>query len=261
MRIALTIAGSDSGGGAGIQADLKTFERFGVLGTSVITAITAQDTRAVRSWMAVPPAMVAAQLDALAADLRPHAVKSGMLAGPDTVAAIAEGLARHALAPYVLDPVLAATSGDALAADGTAGAVRTRLLPLAALVTPNLDEAERLTGLTVRDAAAMARAARALVDAGAKAALVTGGHLGGAEVVDVLWDGRSLREFRAARLPGGAVHGTGCALSAAVAAQLAGGRALDDAVARAIAWVRAAIAGASSPGAGKRVLDFSAPPG
>ena len=260
MRIALTIAGSDSGGGAGIQADLKTFQRFGVFGTSVVTAVTAQNTRGVFAWTAVAPELVTAQLDAVATDLRPAAVKSGMLANAAIIGAVAAGLRRHAHAPYVLDPVLAATSGDALAANDSAGAIVADLLPLATLVTPNLEEAGRLTGLEVRDAAAMARAARALVERGARAALVKGGHLDGTEVLDVLWDGRSLREFRHARVASTSTHGTGCALSAAITAQLAEGRSLGDAVERAIRWVSAAIAGAPGLGAGHGPLDFFAEP-
>jgi hydroxymethylpyrimidine/phosphomethylpyrimidine kinase len=260
MRIALTIAGSDPGGGAGLQADLKTFHRFGVFGTSVVTAVTAQDTRGVHAWMAVPPDLVAAQLDAVAADLRPQAVKSGMLAGAATVHAVARGLRRHALGPYVLDPVLAATSGDALVDAGAAEAIATALLPLAALVTPNLDEAERLTGFRVRDEEAMERAARELVARGAGAALITGGHLDGAEVRDVLWDGRALRVFRHPRVATTSTHGTGCALSAAITAQLAQGSALADAVERALAWLQAAIAGAPGLGGGHGPLDFFAEP-
>jgi hydroxymethylpyrimidine/phosphomethylpyrimidine kinase len=187
MKIALTIAGSDSGGGAGIQADLKTFHRFGVFGTSVIAAITAQNTRGVRSWTAVETGMIAAQIDAVAEDLRPHAVKTGMLADAAVVGTVADGIRRHALAPYVLDPVMVATSGDVLLERDAVRAIATRLVPLAALVTPNLDEAAILVGEPVADVAAMERAARRLVDdLGAGAALVKGGHLRDRELVDVL---------------------------------------------------------------------------
>ncbi len=256
MRIALTIAGSDSGGGAGIQADLKTFHQFGVFGTSVVTAVTAQNTRGVVAWEAVTPALVTAQLDAVAGDLRPGAVKSGMLAGRAIIDVVADGLRRHALAPYVLDPVMVATSGDALADDGAAAAIAAQLLPLATLVTPNLDEAERLTGRAVRDLGAMENAARELVTRGARAALVKGGHLLGADVADVLFDGHESRVFRHPRLDSRNTHGTGCALSAAITAQLALGVELLPAVERALAFVHAAIASAPGLGGGHGPLNL-----
>ncbi len=258
MRIALTVAGSDSGGGAGIQADLKTFHHFGVFGTSVVTAVTAQNTRGVFAWTAVAPDLVTAQIDAVAADLRPAAVKSGMLADRAIIEAVADALRRHALAPYVLDPVMVATSGDALSRDGVAPAITDLLLPLAALVTPNLDEAEHLTGRVVRDVDAMAAAARALVAGGAGAALVKGGHLANGDVADVFFDGRDLRVFRAPRIDTTSTHGTGCALSAAITAQLALGHALPAAVETSIGFVRAAIASAPGLGAGHGPLDFFA---
>ena len=241
MLIALTIAGSDSGGGAGIQADLKTFHRFGVFGTSVVTAITAQNTLGVHTWSATAPELVRAQLDAVANDLRPAALKSGMLATAAIIDEVAAGIRRHRLAPYVLDPVLVATSGDALAD--------------AAVVTPNLDEAEHLTGERVRDPRAMEQAARALVARGAKAALVKGGHLEGA-MVDVLFDGREVRTFPRERIETRHLHGTGCALSAAITALLAQGQGLSDAVAEAIDWVHTAIAGAPALGAGNGPIDL-----
>jgi len=258
MRIALSIAGSDSGGGAGIQADLKTFHLFGVFGTSVVTAVTAQNTQRVLAWEAVSPALVAAQIDALATDLRPDALKSGMLGSPAAVKAIAAGIERHALGPYVLDPVMVATSGDALAAEGAAKAIVEQLLPLATLVTPNLDEAERLTGLEVRDIPGMEAAARALVRLGAKAALVKGGHLEGLEVADVLFDGSAVRVYRGPRLESTSTHGTGCALSAAITAQLARGKELDIAVERALSFVHDAISTAPMLGRGHGPLNFFA---
>ena len=255
MLIALTIAGSDSGGGAGIQADLKTFHRFGVFGTSVVTAITAQNTLGVHAWSAMTPELVRAQLDAVANDLRPAALKSGMLATAAIIDEVAAGIRRHRLAPYVLDPVLVATSGDALADAAVATTIADRLMPLAALVTPNLDEAEHLTGERVRDPRAMERAARALVARGAKAALVKGGHLEGA-MVDVLFDGREVRTFPRERIETRHLHGTGCALSAAITALLAQGQGLSDAVAEAIDWVHTAIAGAPALGAGNGPIDL-----
>jgi hydroxymethylpyrimidine/phosphomethylpyrimidine kinase len=255
MHIALTIAGSDSGGGAGIQADLKTFHRFGVFGTSVITAITAQNTRGVAAWTAVPIELVAAQIDALAEDLRPAAVKSGMLGDARVVAAVARGVRAHALAPYVLDPVMVATSGDLLLERDAVSAITRELVPLARLVTPNLDEAEILVGFPVRDVPAMERAARELVERlGAGAALVKGGHLVGDAAVDVLFDG-ALHHFTHERLATTSTHGTGCTLSAAVAAGLARGEPLRGAVATALDYVHRAIATAPALGSGHGPLN------
>src|SRR2546428_12259453 len=171
MRIALTIAGSDSGGGAGIQADLKTFHQFGVFGTSVISAVTAQNTRGVLAWEAVSPALVARQIDAVAEDLPPTAVKSGMLGTADVVETVAAGIARHRLPNYVLDPVMVATSGDRLLDRDAERIIRQDLLALATLVPPNLDEATILAGEPVRTPEPMERAGRALVTPGARAAL------------------------------------------------------------------------------------------
>ena len=256
MRIALTIAGSDSGGGAGIQADLKTFHQFGLFGTSVITAVTAQNTLGVTRWSAMEPELITAQLDAVATDLRPAAVKSGMLADADVVCAVAAGLRTHALTPYVLDPVMVATSGDPLLAGDAVAAICRELLPLATLVTPNLDETGILAGYAVHDVPGMERAARRLVDElGARAALVKGGHLAGAETVDVLYDGRELRAFRRPRIATSSTHGTGCTLSAAVAARLALGDPLWAAVERGLAFVHAAIAAAPGLGSGHGPLN------
>ena len=248
--VALTVAGSDSGGGAGIQADLKTFHAFGVFGTSAVTAITAQNTLGVTAVHAVPLDVVRAQIDAVASDLPPAAVKSGMLATAALVEAVADALRDHRLEAYVLDPVMVATSGDRLLDEDAEEAVVRRLLPLAALVTPNLHEAGILTGAPVSTFDDMRRAARALVDAGAGAALVKGGHLAEREAVDVLWDGREERVWRRRRLPARNTHGTGCTLSAAVAAGLARGASLPDAVDTAVDYVARAIAGAPDLGGG-----------
>jgi hydroxymethylpyrimidine/phosphomethylpyrimidine kinase len=247
--IALTIAGSDSGGGAGIQADLKTFHRFGVFGTSVITAVTAQNTRGVTAWRAMDPELVRQQLDAVAEDLRPRAIKSGMLGDERVVCAVADGLVRHRLEPYVLDPVMVATSGDLLLERDAVEAIRTVLLPLALLVTPNLDEAAVLLGHPVRTPDEMAHAARALAGLGSRGALIKGGHLAGPEIVDVLFDGQEIREFRRERIETRNLHGTGCTLSAAIAAGLALGRPLGEAVADALEFVHRAIA--TAPGLGR----------
>jgi hydroxymethylpyrimidine/phosphomethylpyrimidine kinase len=184
--IALTIAGSDSGGGAGIQADLKTFHQFGVHGTSVIVAITAQNTVGVRAVHLVPADIVSAQIAALAEDLPPAALKTGMLATAELISLVARGIRTRGWRHFVLDPVMVATAGDRLLATDAESALQKDLLPLAALVTPNLDEAEVLTGSRVRDPDQMEAAGRRLLEMGAGAALIKGGHLDGDSIVDLL---------------------------------------------------------------------------
>ena len=257
--IALTIAGSDSGGGAGIQADLKTFARFGVFGTSALTAVTAQNTFGVRAWERVSPALVRAQIDAVAEDLRPAAIKSGMLADAEVVKAVAGGIAAHSLSPYVLDPVMAATSGDPLLQPDAIAAIAEQLVPLATLVTPNLDEVALLVGERPDDADGMERAARRLVTAlGARAVLVKGGHLQGDDLVDVLFDGTRVRRYVHPRVRTTSTHGTGCTLSAAIAALLARGEPLERAVEGALDYVARAIARAPAIGGGHGPLEHSA---
>jgi hydroxymethylpyrimidine/phosphomethylpyrimidine kinase len=257
---ALTIAGSDSGGGAGIQADLKTFQAFGVFGTSAVCAITAQNTTGVRAVHTVPVAMVRAQIAAVAEDLPPAACKTGMLATRELVEAVAAAIQAHALPAYVLDPVMVASSGDRLLDADAEAAVARRLVPLAALVTPNLDEATILVGEAVEDVAGMERAARALVGMGAGAALVKGGHLPGRETVDVLLiAGGQPRRFTHPRLDTRSTHGTGCSLSAGVAAGLARGRPLERAVAEALDWLHRAIATAPGLGQGHGPLNHFVP--
>lgn len=255
MRIALTIAGSDSGGGAGIQADLKTFHRFGVFGTSVITAITAQNTLGVSNWMAVPTELITQQIDAVASDLRPAATKTGMLADANVVRTVRDGIVKYSLFPYVLDPVMVATSGDPLLAPDAVQAIANDLLPLADLVTPNLDEARILAGIEVDDVDAMQRAARILVEGGAKAALVKGGHLTGAEAIDVLATADAVRLFRHPRIDTRHTHGTGCTLSSAITAQLALGRSLLEAVQTSLDFVHRAIENAPGLGGGNGPLN------
>jgi hydroxymethylpyrimidine/phosphomethylpyrimidine kinase len=265
LRIALTIAGSDSGGGAGIQADLKTFHQFGVYGTSVITAVTAQNTTGVRAIHPVPLATVRAQLDAVVEDLRPAAVKTGMLATAELTREVAAGIAEHRLDRYVMDPVMVATSGDRLLEAEAEQALREHLLPLAAVVTPNLEEAAILTGGSVRTLDEMRAAARALVDLGASAALVKGGHLADSEgtaattVVDLLWDGKREHVWRRTRIETRHTHGTGCTLSAAIAAGLARGRSLQEAVSAATAYIGRAIATAPRLGSGRGPVNHFAP--
>jgi hydroxymethylpyrimidine/phosphomethylpyrimidine kinase len=250
-KVVLTIAGSDSGAGAGIQADLKTFERLGVYGTSAITAITAQNTLGVLRSQPVDATLVRAQIDAVVSDLPPQAIKSGMLATLAIVRTVADALRTHGLRPYVLDPVMVSSSGTALLDAEAVSALKTELLPLADLVTPNLDEAAVLTGEQVRTVADMERAARLLVGRfGARAALVTGGHLAGPHTVDVLFTPESgLAQYRHARIETVHTHGTGCTLSAAIAARLALGDDLPTAVETARAFVRQAIA--TAPGLGQ----------
>lgn len=243
VAAALTIAGSDSSGGAGIQADLKTFTALGVYGASVLTALTAQNTQGVTGVLAVPADFIARQAAAVAADLAIAATKTGMLGDRATVEAVAAVLGRHALAPVVVDPVMVATSGDPLLSPDAVDAVRRLMLPLASLVTPNLDEAAELTGKpraqSVEEAEAQGRAILAL---GPKAVLVKGGHGEGDEAVDVLVSAAAPTQYLAApRIITRNTHGTGCTLSAAVTAFLALGHPLEDAVRRGKAYVWQAL--------------------
>ncbi len=249
MRVALTIAGSDSGGGAGVQADLKTFHQFGVFGTSVITAVTAQNTVGVQAWQALSPGLVGQQIDALATDLPCDAVKSGMLGSGELVEVLAAGIARWQLPHYILDPVMVATSGDRLLEPAAEELIARQLVPLAALVTPNLDEARILVQEDVRTPDHMERAGRALIRMGARAALVKGGHLTGDEIVDVFVSDGAVRRFTRPRIDTTSTHGTGCTLSAGITAGLALGRPLERAVADALDFVHRAIAAA--PGLGR----------
>ncbi len=260
--IALTIAGSDSGGGAGIQADLKTFQAFGCFGTSAIVAVTAQNTLGVDAVHLIPPDIITAQLDALGADLPPAAYKTGMLANQDIVELVATHVATHGWEHYVLDPVMVASSGDRLLDANGVIAVRDRLLPQAECVTPNLDEAELLTGLPVRSPDAMVAAGQALLDLGATAALVKGGHLESDILVDVLVTRDRVERFTRRRIGTTATHGTGCTLSAAITAGLAHGRDLDAAVRDAIGYLQLAISNAPGLGAGHGPVDHGVrPPG
>jgi hydroxymethylpyrimidine/phosphomethylpyrimidine kinase len=255
MHIALTIAGSDSGGGAGIQADLKTFHRFGVFGTSAITAVTAQNTRGVDDWAGLDAELVRKQIDAVAIDLRPGGVKCGMLGTADVVDVVGEALRRHRLAPFVLDPVMVATSGDPLLDASAVDALRDQLMPIADLATPNLDEVAVLLGTRPPNESAMCDAAEQIVRTlGARAALVKGGHLDGADVVDVLFDG-TMHVFRRARVDTTSTHGTGCTLSAAITARLVLGDTMLGAVGTALEFVHRAIATAPGLGAGHGPLN------
>jgi hydroxymethylpyrimidine/phosphomethylpyrimidine kinase len=243
--IAVTIAGSDSSGGAGIQADLKTFSALGVYGASVIAALTAQNTRGVTAIHEVPPGFVAAQIDAVFSDLTVAAVKIGMLGNADIIAAVAAGLARHEAANVVLDPVMVATSGDRLLKPDAVEVLRTQLMPRAVVITPNLPEAAALLDAPVAtDEAAMRRQADGLLALGARAVLIKGGHAEGADSTDLLVIGDTATSFAAPRIATRNTHGTGCTLSAAIAAGLAKGQGLVEAVRDAKAYVTAAIAAA-----------------
>ncbi len=259
--VALPIAGSDSSGGAGIQADLKTFAAFGVYGASVVTALTAQNTCGVRGVEHVPPAFVARQLDAVLDDLKVGAAKTGMLGRAAVVEVIADHLRRRPVPHLVIDPVMVATSGDLLLQPDAVAVLRSRLLPLATIVTPNLREAGALLGTEVVSLDGMRAAARALVERlGAQAALVTGGHLAdtAAAAVDVLCDGVSVHELSAPRIRTRNLHGTGCTLSAGIAAGLALGWDVATAVATAKRFVTRAIETAPGIGRGNGPLNHAA---
>ncbi len=247
--VALTIAGSDPSGGAGIQADLKTFHAFGCYGEAVLVALTVQNTRGVGGVHAVPVPFVVRQIDAVFEDIPPAAVKTGMLATASLVEAVARVLARRRAPNLVVDPVMVATSGDRLLDADAVRAVVRRLIPLAAVVTPNGPEAEILTGLRIRDEASAVEAGRALLAMGAGAALLKGGHGRGRQVLDVLVERGRATAFRHPRLRTRSTHGTGCTLSAALAAGLAAGRPLRAAAAEAVDFVHRAISRA--PGLGK----------
>ncbi len=252
MKVVLTIAGSDSGGGAGIQADLRTFAAHGLHGTSAITAVTAQNSLGVQAWVALEPAMVAAQIEAVATDMPVAAAKTGMLANAGVIAAVADAAARLRLAPLVVDPVMVAKSGDRLLDAAAERAYVERLFPLAALVTPNLHEAGALLGREVRDVAAMRAAARDLRALGARAVLVKGGALPG-DAVDVFCDGARLVDVSAPRVETANTHGTGCTLSAAICARLALGDELLEAVRAAKAYLLEGLRRSYTVGRGRGV--------
>lgn len=247
----LSIAGSDPSGGAGIQADLKTFSALGCYGMAVITALTAQNTRGV-SGVHVPPAeFLAQQIDAIFADVRVDAVKIGMLASGEIAETVAKRLAAHGAKNIVLDPVLVATSGDALGAPDVVDAMCKYLFPLADLVTPNVPEAERLSGIQTGGVnAGLELAARKLHDLGAKAVLVKGGHHAGEKAEDVLFADGQVQVFSAARIETQNTHGTGCTLSSAIAAYLAKGHELRNAVGAAKTYLTQALQAADSLGVG-----------
>jgi hydroxymethylpyrimidine/phosphomethylpyrimidine kinase len=230
LPVVLTIAGSDSGGGAGIQADLKVFMALGCHGTSAVTALTAQNTVGVTGVHEVPPEFVVEQIDAVASDIGVAAAKTGMLSSARIIEAVADAIESHGIGRLVVDPVFVSKHGNALLAEDAVDALTKRMFPLASLVTPNLHEAGAITGGEVTSLEEMRAAARALHTLGPRAVLVKGGHLGGDEAVDVFFDGDEILELRGPRYDTEDTHGTGCALSAAIAARLAHGDDLLDAV-------------------------------
>ena len=259
----LSIAGSDSGGGAGIQADLKTIAALGCYGMTAVTALTAQNTQGVRSIHGVPPQILRDQIDAVMDDIGAHAVKIGMLHSPEIVNVVAEAIDRHALVNVVLDPVMVATSGAVLIDSPAIAVLVQQLFPRAALVTPNLDEAALLVGRPLQNADDMEFAANELLAKGASAVLIKGGHLPGDTVMDLLATGAAnMHWMKAPRIQSANTHGTGCSLSSAIAAGLASGKSLVEAVESARAYVRAAmLAGATvRTGAGSGPLNHGHAP-
>jgi hydroxymethylpyrimidine/phosphomethylpyrimidine kinase len=254
MKTALTIAGSDSGGGAGIQADLKTFAAHRVYGTSAITALTAQNTLGVDAVHLVPAEFVTAQIEAVAGDIGCDAVKTGMLATSAIVEVVAAAVEELELPNLVVDPVMVGKGGDRLLADDAVQAMRTVLLRLARVVTPNVPEAEALAGMPVRSLADAREAAGRILRFGPAAVLVKGGHLSGDTITDLLVDGSHVIELTGPRIAGRHTHGTGCTLAAAIAARLALGQSLEDAARGAKAYVAGAMRNGIAVGAGHQPL-------
>jgi hydroxymethylpyrimidine/phosphomethylpyrimidine kinase len=249
IRKALTIAGSDSGAGAGIQADLKTFAALGVYGTSAITAITAQNTVGVTQVFELSPKLVAAQIDAVIGDIGAQAAKTGMLASAAIIDVVAAKIKQHRLRNLVVDPVMVATSGDLLIKKNAVAALRSQLLPLATVATPNLPEAEELTGMKLRSSEEIEEAARRIIKMGARSVVIKGGHAKG-PAVDLFFDGKRFAALSAARIRTKNTHGTGCTFSAAIAAYLAMGESVDGAVRLAKKYITAAIRAGFRVGAG-----------
>ncbi|HOD49061.1 MAG TPA: bifunctional hydroxymethylpyrimidine kinase/phosphomethylpyrimidine kinase [Candidatus Hydrogenedentes bacterium] len=237
----LTIAGSDSGGGAGIEADLKTFTALRVFGMAAITSVTAQNTLGVTGVHDLPPEFVAEQIDDVAQDIGVDAAKTGMLSSAAIAEAVADSVARNKIAKLVVDPVMVAKSGDPLLRESAQQAVRERILPLAYVVTPNVPEAEVLAGAPIASPEAVEEAARRIHGLGARFVLVKGGHMAGSEAVDYLFDGETVTTFSARRIPTKNTHGTGCTYSAAIAAYLAKGRPVTEAVRLAKDYLSGAI--------------------
>lgn len=238
---AMSIAGSDSSGGAGIQADLKTFAAFGVYGTSVITAITAQNTQGVTGMLEIPKDLVRAQIDAVISDIGANAVKTGMLPSVELITLVADTIKSLDLQNIVVDPVMVAKGGDRLLKEDAIETLRTKLLPLATIITPNIPEAETLTGIEISNLEDSSNAAKMIVNMGAASVIVKGGHLVDNEAIDLFYDGKNFRKFRSPRIETKNTHGTGCTFSSAIAAGLARGLKLTDAIGGAKEYVTEAI--------------------
>ncbi len=254
----LIVAGSDSGGGAGIQADIKAVTAMGGFAATAITALTAQNTLGVHGVVPIDPAFIAQQIEVVLTDIGADALKTGMLHSAEVIDTVVASFKKHAPdAPLVVDPVMVAKGGHRLLLTEAETALRNRLLPMAALLTPNLPEAEVLAGFPVRVEADMKRAAEKLVALGARAVLMKGGHLAGDRVIDLLFQDGKVDRFEDARIPSRSTHGTGCTLASAIAAGLAQKMSLRDAVARARAYVREAIATAPGYGTGHGPLNHA----
>ena len=249
MNIALTIAGSDSSGGAGIQADLKTFAALRVYGMSVLTAVTAQNTVGVQGIHELPPDFVARQLDSVMEDIGCDACKTGMLATGETIEAVAAGVKRHGIEQLVVDPVMVAQSGDSLIQPDAQAALAEALVPLALVVTPNIPEAEVLAQMHIEEPEDLQRAAHAIAALGPEYVVIKGGHSAGA-AIDIVFDGEDIMELEAARIETPNTHGTGCTFSAAIAAELARGEGVLNAIGLAKQHVTAAIAASLDIGEG-----------
>ena len=246
----MTISDSDSGGGSGVQADLKTFAALGVYGTSVLTAVTAQNTQRVTDVLELPASLVRSQVETVLADIGTDAVKTGMLPSTAIIEAVADKVREHGLSDLVVDPVMVAKSGDRLLREDAVDALRTLLIPLARVVTPNAPEAGLLVGREIETLDDARNAAREIVDMGAECAVVKGGHLDG-PATDILYDGREFRAFTAPRVATTSDHGTGCTFASAIAAGLARGLSVRDAVSQAKKYVTAAIRHAFPMGRGR----------
>ena len=250
MRTALTIAGSDSGAGAGIQADLKTFAAHGVYGCTAITAVTAQNTRGVTAFEALSPELIRQQIEAVVLDLGADAAKTGMLPSAAIVTAVAQAIADFDIPFVVVDPVMLAKSGDDLTDEAAVEAMKASLLPRAFVVTPNIPEAERLSGLTIASDDDRREAARRILSFGPSLVVIKGGHLATTDIVDLLYDGREFMEFRHERVPGRHTHGTGCTFAAALTAHLAAGGSVRDAIPLIQEYIAGAIRHAPEIGEG-----------
>ncbi|MDA1185739.1 MAG: bifunctional hydroxymethylpyrimidine kinase/phosphomethylpyrimidine kinase [Acidobacteria bacterium] len=255
MRTALTIAGSDSSGGAGIQADLKTFAAHGVYGLSAITAVTAQNTVGIHACDAVSSRLVTAQIEAVVSDIGVHAAKTGMLANADIVAAVAAAVDALRIPLLVVDPVMVSTSGATLANDGAVDAIRSKLVRRAFVVTPNIAEAEVLSGISITNEDTRREAARRIVAAGPTIVIIKGGHFPSSNIVDLMYDGQCFVEFPTERVAGPSRHGTGCTFAAAITAQLALGSPLSDAIRHAQRYVAGAIGASPALGCGRGPMD------